>query len=151
MSRAERESYLLTPEHNAAGVTEHVRALTEAEALVFVFPTWFYGPPAILKGWLERVWLPGIAFDVPRFKGDRARGKLDTIKRYAVITTSGSPWWWLKLIRDPTRGLFARGLKVLFSRGCRMDWLQLHDMNNRTDDDRRAFLARVEARLGAWS
>ena len=32
-----------------------------ADALVFVYPTWWMGLPAILKGWLERVFVPGVA------------------------------------------------------------------------------------------
>ncbi len=151
MTRTERERYLSDGAANAALVAPHVEALGWAEGLIFVFPIWFYGPPAMLKGWLERVWLPGVAFEVPRFKGDRARGRLQNIRRLVVITSSGSPWWWLKLIRDPARNLFARGLRVLFNRSCRVEWLQLYDMNNATDDDRRRFIGRVERRLRALS
>ncbi|MBM3526143.1 MAG: flavodoxin family protein, partial [Alphaproteobacteria bacterium] len=149
LSRHERERYLGDCASNVAAVAPHVEALNWAEALVFVFPIWFYGPPAMLKGWLERVWLPGVAFEIPRYKGDRARGKLHNIRKLVVITSSGSPWWWLKLIRDPARNLFARGLRVLFARSCHVEWLQLYNMNNASDDDRRRFVARVERRLGA--
>jgi NAD(P)H dehydrogenase (quinone) len=147
MSRTERETYLTDPKGNAAKVEPHVTALLWAEGLVFVYPTWFYGPPAMLKGWFERVWLPEIAFGVPRYKGDRAQGKLGHIRRVVVITTSGSPWWWLQLIRDPGRNFFTRGLRPLFAKRCRYDWLQLHNMNNATDADRTGFLAKVLAQL----
>ena len=147
MSRAERETYLSDPQGNARKVQSHVDALLWAEGLVFVFPTWFYGPPAMLKGWFERVWLPEIAFGVPRHKGDRAQGKLGDIRRVVVVTTSGSPWWWLRLIRDPGRSFFTRGLRPLFARGCRVQWLQLYNMNNATDADRRDFLAKVSRQL----
>jgi putative NADPH-quinone reductase len=149
LSRVERERYLGDGSANAAAVASHVEALAWAEALVFVFPIWFYGPPAMLKGWLERVWLPGVAFEIPRYKGDRARGKLQNIRLMVVITSSGSPWWWLKLIRDPARNLFVRGLRVLFAKRCRVEWLQLYNMNNASDDDRRRFVAQVERRVGA--
>jgi NAD(P)H dehydrogenase (quinone) len=33
-----------------------------AEALVLVYPVWNYGYPAILKGWFDRVFLPGVSF-----------------------------------------------------------------------------------------
>ena len=149
MSRADREAYLADPESLVRKVAPHVQALAAAEALIFVFPTWYYGPPAMLKGWLERVWLPGHAFEVATRKGDRARGRLQNIRHLVVITTSGSPWWWLKLIRDPVRALFARGLRVLFHPRCRTTWLQLYDMNSATDADRRAFLAKVRGKLAA--
>ena len=35
------------------------------EMLVFVYPTWWYGLPAMLKGWLDRVWVPHVAFIMP--------------------------------------------------------------------------------------
>jgi putative NADPH-quinone reductase len=149
MRRAEREAYLTDPESLVRNVAGHVAALESAEALIFVFPTWYYGPPAMLKGWLERVWLPGHAFDVPKAKGDRARGRLQNIRHFVVITTSGSPWWWLKLIRDPLKSLFARGLRVLFHPHCRTIWLQLYSMNSATDEERKTFLAKVERKLAA--
>ena len=67
------------------------------------------------------------------------------------ITTSGSPWWWMRLIRDPGRSLWTRGLRPIFHPRCRYVWRQLYSMNHRTEADRTAFLARVErtlARLG---
>jgi hypothetical protein len=42
------------------GVEDHVAALRRAEGLVLVYPTWWFGMPAMLKGWLDRAWLPGV-------------------------------------------------------------------------------------------
>jgi NAD(P)H dehydrogenase (quinone) len=73
--------------------------------LVVIYPTWYYGVPAMLKGWLERVWLPGVTFEIATGKQRRPRTKLQHIKLLAGITTSGSPWWWIRLIRDPGRSM----------------------------------------------
>lgn len=43
-------------------VQEHQRLLSEARRLVLVFPDWWGSMPAILKGWVDRVWRPGIAY-----------------------------------------------------------------------------------------
>ena len=43
-------------------VAEHAALVLRADALVFVYPTWWSGLPAILKGWLERVMVPGVGF-----------------------------------------------------------------------------------------
>jgi NAD(P)H dehydrogenase (quinone) len=102
LSLAEKTNYLPNTAYNIELVKPHVDALQWAEGFVVYYPTWYYGPPAMLKGWLERVWLPGISFDIPKKKGDRAEGKLKNIRRFVGISTSGSPWWWLKLIRDGT-------------------------------------------------
>ena len=143
LSETERLRYLGDVDANIAGVQSHVEALRWAEGLVFVFPTWFYGPPAMLKGWLERTWLPGVAFTIAQKKGAKPGPGMQHIRWLCCITTSGSPWWWLQLISDPGRKLFVRGLRALFARRCKVQWLQLFSMNNTTDEERRRFLDRV--------
>lgn len=149
LSAAERLSYLDHTAANIAGVQSHVDALRRAEGLLFVFPTWFYGPPAMLKGWLERTWLPGVAFTIPQKKGERAGPGMQHIRWLGCITTSGSPWWWLKVMGDPGRKLFLRGLRAFFARRCGVLWLQLFSMNNATDVDRSRFLERIGRKLAA--
>lgn len=147
MSAEERSNYLTNADANFADVSRHIELLRWAEGLVFVYPTWFYGPPARLKGWLERTWLPGVAFTIPQKKGERAGPGMQHIRWLCCVTTSGSPWWWLRLIRDPGRMLFVRGLRALFSRRCKVTWLQLHNMNNVTEKDTSGFLHKVYGRL----
>jgi NAD(P)H dehydrogenase (quinone) len=142
-SAAEKRSYLADTARNIAGVAAHVEALRWAEGWVVVYPTWFYGAPAMLKGWLERVWLPGVTFTVAKARQRRIGGELRNIRLFVGITTSGSPWWWLKLIGDPGRSLFMKGLRPLYARGCRMKWLQLYDMNHASVAERDAFIAKV--------
>jgi putative NADPH-quinone reductase len=145
----EKRSYLTDTAQNIAGVAHHVEALQWAEGWVAIYPTWFYGLPAMLKGWLDRVWLPGVTFQVATAKKRTIRGELQNIRRFVGITTSGSPWWWLRVIGDPGRSLLMKGLRPLYARGCRMSWLQLHDMNHATAADREAFLAKVDRTLRA--
>jgi len=147
LSPQERSTYLADTGANIAAVQRHVDLLRWAEGLLFIFPTWFYGPPAMLKGWLERTWLPGVAFQVPARKGERAGPGMQHIRWLGCITTSGAPWWWLVLMGDPGRRLFLRGLRALFASRCRTTWLQLFSMNNATDRDRARFLDRVGRRL----
>ena len=75
MKRDERMAYLDNPGLIEARVQAHVDAVRWAEHLVFVYPVWFHGPPAMLKGWLERVFLPGVAFALPSRKGEREIGR----------------------------------------------------------------------------
>ena len=74
---------------HSGGLTDHVTALRDCEALVFVYPTWWYGMPAMLKGWFDRVWQPGVAFTLKN--GEFETHTLANIRRLAVITTCGSP------------------------------------------------------------
>jgi NAD(P)H dehydrogenase (quinone) len=147
LSLEEWQDYLAQPEANFARQRDHIADLQWAEGLIVIYPTWYFGPPAMLKGWLEKVWLPGISFEIPRFKGDRPRAKLRHIRLFVGITTSGSPWWWLRLIRDPGRNLWMRGLRPLFAKRCRVIWRQLHSMNNQSDQARARFLDRIEQSL----
>ena len=61
MSRQDRIDY-----HDVAvnrrHVAPYVDRLLAAEALVFSFPVWNMGFPAILKGFVDKVFLPGVSF-----------------------------------------------------------------------------------------
>jgi putative NADPH-quinone reductase len=149
LSADEKRTYLADTAANVRGVQAHVEALRWAEGWVAIYPTWFYGAPAMLKGWLERVWLPGVAFRIATARKRTIGGELGNIRLFVGITTSGSPWWWLKVIGDPGRSLFMRGLRPLYARHCRMQWLQLHDMNHVSAAEREAFLDRVARTLRA--
>jgi NAD(P)H dehydrogenase (quinone) len=148
-SLAERRTYLTDTQKNIDGVASHVDALRWAEGWLVIYPTWFYGAPAMLKGWLDRVWLPGVTFRVASAKERTITGELKNIRLFVGITTSGSPWWWLKVIGDPGRSLFMKGLRPLYAPRCRMRWLQLYNMNHVTAADREGFLARVRQQLAA--
>lgn len=148
-TQAEKATYLSDTQRNIDGVAAHVEALRWADGWVVVYPTWFYGAPAMLKGWLERVWLPGVTFRIAKAKERTIGGELRNIRLFVGITTSGSPWWWLKVIGDPGRSLFMKGLRPLYAKGVRMRWLQLYNMNHVTQPEREAFLARVKRTLEA--
>jgi NAD(P)H dehydrogenase (quinone) len=100
----ERQSHYTV--FDATAVAEETEELQWAECVVLVFPTWWFGLPAILKGWIDRVWAPGIAYDNAPDMG-RLRPRLHGLKHMLVITTLGSPWWfdWLIMWRPVTRGL----------------------------------------------
>lgn len=147
ISPEEWRGYFSDVEGNAAAVAGHLDDLRWAEGLVLVYPTWWYGPPAMLKGWLERVWLPGVTFEIPKSRMGIVTRKLDNIRLFVAVTTSGSPWWWLRLIRDPGRSLFTRGMRPLFHPRCKMVWRQLYAMDNASDARRDAFVGRVAATL----
>jgi len=62
LTAGERKSYYSNA-YNATRVAKQVDRLLAAEAIVLVFPTWWFGFPAVFKGWFDRVWGPGIAYD----------------------------------------------------------------------------------------
>ena len=143
LSLDEWNSYLDQTELNINNVKQHVNNLLWAQGLILIFPSWMYGPPALLKGWLERVWLPGVAFEISSGKQNIPTGKLKHIKRFCVITTSGSPRWWLWYIGNPGKSMLFKGYRILFNNFCKFKWLQLYDMNHSTKEDRGKFIKKV--------
>lgn len=76
----------------APEVLREQRKLREAELIVFQFPLWWYAPPAILKGWIDRVFSAGFGFDVRDPATGRTRKYGDgllTNKRALVVTSFG--------------------------------------------------------------
>jgi NAD(P)H dehydrogenase (quinone) len=99
---------------DATQLAKEIEDLRWAEAIVLVFPTWWFGPPAILKGWFDRVWAPGVAYDHSADLG-AIQPRLRRLQKVVAITTLGSPWWvdWL-ILRRPVR----RVLKTAILRTC---------------------------------
>ena len=60
----ERRSYNEHAPQDPA-LKSHIENLNWAQAILFVYPTWWYGLPAMLKGWLDRVWATDVAFRLP--------------------------------------------------------------------------------------
>jgi putative NADPH-quinone reductase len=147
LSRAERIAYRDVPA-NAANVAAHVDRLRRADGLIVVFPSWWYGMPAILKGWFDRVWLPGVAFE---FGPQAIRPLLGNLRLFGVVTTTGAPAWFTRLyMGNPSRKVLMRGLaRLLPARGVERFWLALYGIDTSTSERRKRFLQRVAARVGA--
>jgi putative NADPH-quinone reductase len=144
MSRRERLDYLNTARNDRL-VKRHDDQLAAAEALVLVYPAWWYGMPAMLKGYFDRVWLPGVAFDVtPDGKVDTDR--LKGLRRILVVTTYGGSWWMVRVVLgDPARKLIGRAVRALCARGCRVTWCVHYDMDRASPAQLRRFLERIRA------
>jgi NAD(P)H dehydrogenase (quinone) len=140
LSRDERVNYLDTSV-NQRHVAPYVERLRRAEALVLVFPVWNFGFPAILKGFLDRVFLPGVSFHL---KNGLATPNLMHLRTLVAVTTYGAPRWRAVLIGDPPRKCVMRMLRVLVAPLARRRYLALYDMNRRSEADRRAYLKSVE-------
>ncbi|MEW5736630.1 MAG: NAD(P)H-dependent oxidoreductase [Thermodesulfobacteriota bacterium] len=73
-------------------IASHCREIAEADGIVVVHPNWWGQPPAVLKGWIDRVIRPGVAY---RFlEGDQGEGvPLGLLKARAavVLNTANTP------------------------------------------------------------
>ena len=115
-------------------IDPHVAALLAADGLVLVYPTWWYGLPAMLKGWIDRVFQPQVGFAI---EDGRFRTRyLPKLKRFAVITTYGSPRIFIEwLVGDPVRRQLMRGLVLQFARGVRKAWAPIYAADTRSEAD----------------
>lgn len=146
LTSAERRAYNTT-HPDLSAIEADVARLRAAEALVLCFPTWWYGMPAILKGWFDRVWQAGVAFTLPE-GGGAIRPALANIRKFAVVTTYGSPWWLMNLVlRAPVRAVLIGGLRRLCARDCRWVFLALSNIDAASPARCARFLARVERAL----
>ncbi|KAA2236505.1 NAD(P)H-dependent oxidoreductase [Salinarimonas soli] len=144
LSLGERRSYHAVPE-NRRGVEDYVRRLERAEGLLLVHPVWNFGYPAILKGFLDRVFLPGVSF---RIEAGTVVPNLTHLRLLGAVTTYGAPRWRAMLVGDPPRRVTGRMLRVLAAPRARFVYLAHYDMNRSTPDSRARFLARVSGTLG---
>lgn len=71
----------------ASDVKKYQKIIKESYKLIFIYPTWWNSMPAILKGFIDRVFSNGFAY---RYVGSMPKGKLKE-KKALIITTSGGP------------------------------------------------------------
>ncbi|WP_375451386.1 NAD(P)H-dependent oxidoreductase [uncultured Devosia sp.] len=148
LSREERLNYHEVPGNLTPAVKPYVDRLMTADALVFVHPVWNYGYPAILKGYFDRVFLPGVSFIL---EGGGDRGKLlpnlTHIKKVAFVTTYGGNRWRTMVMGDPPRRLARRWAWVTFRTRTPPRYLALYDMNNNTPERLTGFIEKVKAEM----
>ncbi len=145
-SRAEQVAYL---DVTARGkdVQAYVDRLLAADALVLVFPVWNFGYPAILKGFLDRVFLPGVSFELRRGK---AHPILHNIHRVAAVSTYGATRTRAILVGDPPRRAITRVMRAIVNPLARTRYLALYDMDRIGAGARDAFRERVARELRAF-
>ena len=148
LSPEELEGYIVTPS-NKEPVARESDDVLWCDTLIFVYPTWWYGLPAVLKGWLDRVLLPGVAFHMPGPGGDITPG-LQHISRLGVFTTCGASWWLTRWVGAPGRRTLLRGVRILCARTCRTAFAAHYLMDSSTPQSRAAHLDRVRRKVDRW-
>ena len=146
LTRAERLAYHDT-EANIESVRGYVERLRRANALVLSFPVWNYGYPAILKGFFDRVFLPGVSFELV---DGEARPFLTHIKRISAVTTYGGSRFRAILMADPPRKLVNRLMRATARPTTPISYLAHYSMNVSTDRSREAFMRKVAAHMDAF-
>ncbi len=146
LSSKDFDAYLDTPS-NRATVAEDVANLTWCDTLIFVYPTWWYGLPAVLKGWLDRVFIPDVAFLMPDDANKTIRPGLQHITRLGVFTTCGASWWLTQIIGAPGKRTLMRGVGFLCAKNRKTAFAAHYLMDSSTDASRHQHLDRVAKKM----
>ena len=117
----------------------HAEMLKHTEALIFVYPTWWSGLPAQLKGWLERVFVLGVAFRVN--PNGTIRPNLQNVRHIIGVSTYGSPWRYVKLINDNGRRTLTRAIRTSTGLRTRTTWCGIYALDTCTQQQREKFVA----------
>jgi NAD(P)H dehydrogenase (quinone) len=95
-------------------IKRHCSEIVQADGIVIIHPNWWGQPPAILKGWIDRVLRPGVAYKFA--EGDKGDGELigllkaDTI---VIFNTANTPVEReLNLYGDPLEALWKNNMLV---------------------------------------
>lgn len=153
MSREERLNYHDVPGNLTELTKPYVDRVRAANAIVFVHPVWNYGYPAILKGFFDRIFLPGVSFVLVGGDGPD-KGKLipgmKNIKKVAFVTTYGGDRFRTMLMGDPPRRLARRWAWATFGTPLPPKYLALYDMNNQTEAGLTGFIEKVKRALATF-
>ncbi|MBX9454748.1 MAG: NAD(P)H-dependent oxidoreductase [Rhizobium sp.] len=142
LTSSERASYM-TGSYDLTEIAPYAERLKAAEALILVFPQWWFNMPAILKGFIDRTFVPGTAFDYDD-AGIKLVPKLDRLRHFWVFSTTGSPWWVVTFyMGDPVRRILKRGIAAFCGKRVDFRMTCLHNMDDTTQDSRTRFLDRV--------
>ncbi|SMY08090.1 NAD(P)H-dependent oxidoreductase [Flavimaricola marinus] len=145
LSAEERRNYH-DVDINTRPVQGYVDRVQAADAMVLVFPVWNFGYPAILKGFFDRVFLPGVSF---KLQDGKVQGSLTNIRKLAAVTTYGATPMRAFLAGDPPRKLIKRAVWGV-TKPDKVRYLALYDMNNATHAQRSTYLEKVKAEMAAF-
>jgi putative NADPH-quinone reductase len=145
LTREERLNYEAVPANLTPAVKPYVDRLRAADAIVFIHPVWNYGYPAILKGYFDRIFLPGVSFVL---EDGTVRPNLTNIKRAAFVTSYGGDRWRTLLMGDPPRRLARRWGWATFRTLPR--YLALYSMDKNREPELQGFLEKVRREFSAW-
>jgi len=125
-------------------VLEYKNRLEQADRLVFIFPIWWELMPAMMKGFIDKVIFPGVAYDYVNGSNTRMKPLLTNIKGVTVITTMNTP-------RILYRIIFGNTIQKALMRGTfwklgykNRKWISFNMVKQVSDEKRKSWLLKLE-------
>lgn len=126
-------------------IAHHIELLRWATRIVLVYPTWWGGQPAVIKGWFDRVWVCGVAYE-PVVGKNRIRGLLKNVRSLEIVTSHGSPRSVSVIQGSPGKVTAFRTMRLMCHWACRPRWTAIYDLANKSQAHIDDWLDHVEAR-----
>ncbi|WP_324172856.1 NAD(P)H-dependent oxidoreductase [Sulfurimonas sp.] len=144
LTKEERNSYY-EKQFDLSKLKDDIIQLQEAQSLVLIFPTWWFSFPAILKGWFDRVWAPGYAYNHASDLGAITPCLLN-LKEVKVVTTLGAPWWVdFFVLRKPVNKVLKFALLGTCTKNCKFQMLSLYNSESLTKEKVSNFIKKIKA------
>ncbi len=125
---------------------EHAEDLRWCDTLLFVYPTWWSGQPAMLKGWIDRVWASGVAWELPE-GADRLKPALRNVRRIIAVTSHGSPKHLNMLQGEGGKRVLFRSLRTMCHSLARTNWIAYYGIDADDVPRQDAFLASLPSKI----
>ena len=126
-------------------VFRYKKKLEWAEHIVMIFPIWWMTMPAMMKGFVDKVIFPGVAYEMDN---GRLRSRLHSLKQVTVITTMNTP-------ADIYRNNFGNSLEGSLVKGTfnqigihDIRWISLNMVKQSGDEKRWLWLDEIEKEFG---
>eukprot|EP01038_Epipyxis_sp_PR26KG_P009587 gene9587-12913_t len=147
----ERQHYDLNNVRNMSlHVKEAINDLRWCNSIVFVYPTWWFNFPATLKGYFDKILLPGVAFALPKqnqslFLPQNGLIPLLThITKVGAVTSYGASNLAVFYCGDNSRRFLSRGFRPLLAPNCQISWHGLYSIHTSSKNEREAYLKEIE-------
>lgn len=124
----------------------YVEDLQWCDALVLVYPTWWSGQPAILKGWFDRTFVNEVAWELPD-GANRLRPRLTNIKKLIVVTTHGSSKLVNSIQGESGKRVALRAVRLMMNWRVRTTWMALYGLDFRSGKYREKMKRRVRRKI----
>jgi putative NADPH-quinone reductase len=127
-------------------LASHVHDLQWCDSLVLVYPTWWSAQPAILKGWIDRIFMNEVAWTLPE-GASRITPLLTNVRRLVVVTTHGAPKHINVLQGEAGKRIALRSIRAMFHRRVRTNWIGIYGLDHSDDASREKIINDVRRRV----
>ncbi len=148
MTAEERQAYFTDTPICDPLIERYAEYVNRADALVFVYHSTWYGLPALTKGWLEKVMVPGVAFGFD--DNGTIEARLHHVRRIAGVATHDVSARELRSVVDGGRRTLLRALRVSAGLRTRTSWFALYNSSTSDVRGQERFLARLQRGFARW-